>query len=173
MPLSVSPACRAIALAKAGASVANPFSLRKEFIQHRHDRAGESRQPRAAPSSCRFALTHNSSPDPVVFRLPSLSRKSALYFEGLVRYFEDDYGLYQEAAMRPLKRITVDPQVMGGKPCIRNLRITVGTIVGLIGAGRTTEEVLDAYPYLEREDILEALSYAAWRAEEIEVSLAS
>jgi uncharacterized protein (DUF433 family) len=91
----------------------------------------------------------------------------------LVRYSEDDYGLYQEAAMRRLKRITVDPQVMGGKPCIRNLRITVGTIVGLIGAGRTTEEVLDAYPYLEREDILEALSYAAWRVEEIEVSLAS
>jgi uncharacterized protein (DUF433 family) len=62
---------------------------------------------------------------------------------------------------------------MGGKPCIRNLRVTVGTVVGLIGAGRTTEEVLNAYPYLEREDILEALSYAAWRAEEIEVSLAS
>jgi uncharacterized protein (DUF433 family) len=54
-----------------------------------------------------------------------------------------------------------------------NLRVTVGTIVGLIAAGRTIEEVLDAYPYLEREDILETLSYAAWRAEEIEVSLAS
>jgi uncharacterized protein (DUF433 family) len=51
--------------------------------------------------------------------------------------------------------------------------VTVGTIVGLIGAGRTTEDVLEAYPYLKREDILEALSYAAWRAEEIEVSLAS
>jgi uncharacterized protein (DUF433 family) len=75
--------------------------------------------------------------------------------------------------MRQLKRITVDPRVMGGKPCIRDLRVTVGTIVGLIGAGRTTEDVLEAYPYLEREDILEALSYAAWRAEEIEVSLAS
>jgi uncharacterized protein (DUF433 family) len=102
-----------------------------------------------------------------------LSRKSALYFEATVRYFEIDCPLRQEDAMRQLKRITVDPQVMGGKPCIRNLRVTVGTIVGLIGAGRTTEEVLDAYPYLEREDILEALSYAAWRAEEIEVSLAS
>lgn len=52
--------------------------------------------------------------------------------------------------MRQLKRIMVDPQVMGGKPCIRNLRVTVGTIVGLIGAGRTTEEVLDAYPYSHR-----------------------
>ena len=55
--------------------------------------------------------------------------------------------------MRQLKRITVDPRVMGGKPCIRNLRVTVGTIVGLIGAGRTTEEVLEAYPYLERDDL--------------------
>ena len=78
-----------------------------------------------------------------------------------------------EVIMRQLKRITVDPRVMGGKPCIRNMRVTVGTIVGLIGAGRTPEDVLEAYPYLEREDILEALSYAAWRAEEIEVSLAS
>jgi uncharacterized protein (DUF433 family) len=62
---------------------------------------------------------------------------------------------------------------MGGKPCIRNLRVTVGTIVGLIGDGRTTENVLDAYPYLEREDILEAISHAALRAMEIEASLAS
>ena len=75
--------------------------------------------------------------------------------------------------MRKLKRITVDPQVMGGKPCIRKMRVTVGTIVGLIGTGRTLEEVLKEYPYLEREDILEALSYAAWRAEELEVPLAS
>ena len=75
--------------------------------------------------------------------------------------------------MRKLNRIKVDPQVMGGKPCIRGSRVTVGTIVGLIGAGRTPDEVLEAYPYLEREDILEALSYAAWRAEEIEVPLAS
>ncbi len=73
--------------------------------------------------------------------------------------------------MRKLKRITVDPQVMGGKPCIRKMRVTVGTVVGLIGTGRTLEEVLKEYPYLEREDILEALSYAAWRAEEVEVPL--
>jgi uncharacterized protein (DUF433 family) len=86
----------------------------------------------------------------------------------------DRHGFFfLEVSMRHLKRITVDPQVMGGKPCIRGLRVTVGTIVGLIGAGRTTEDVLEAYPYLKREDILEALSYAAWRAEEIEVSLAS
>ena len=75
--------------------------------------------------------------------------------------------------MKQLKRISIDPQVMGGKPCIRNMRVTVGTIVGLIGAGRTTEEVLKAYPYLERDDILEALTYAAWRSEEREVQLAS
>jgi len=75
--------------------------------------------------------------------------------------------------MKQLKRITVDPQVMGGKPCIRKMRVTVGTIVGLIGTGKTLEEILKEYPYLEREDILEALSYAAWRAEEVEVPLAS
>ena len=96
-----------------------------------------------------------------------------LYFRVLLRYCWMVWIFCLEDSMRQLKRITVDPQVMGGKPCIRDLRVTVGTIVGLIGAGRTTEDVLEAYPYLEREDILEALSYAAWRAEEIEVSLAS
>jgi len=75
--------------------------------------------------------------------------------------------------MEPLKRITFDPRVMGGKPCIRGLRVTVGTIVGLIASGQTTEGVLKLYPYLKRDDIYEALSYAAWRAEEIEIPLAS
>lgn len=60
---------------------------------------------------------------------------------------------------------------MGGKPCIRGMRVTVGTVVGLVAAGRTQEEILSDYPYLEAEDIAEALSYAAWRAEEVEVSL--
>ena len=73
--------------------------------------------------------------------------------------------------MRDLTRITLDPQVMGGKPCIRGMRVTVGTLVGLIAAGHTIEEVLDAYPYLEEADIREALAYAAWRAEEIELPL--
>ena len=68
-------------------------------------------------------------------------------------------------------RITQNPAVMGGKPCIRGLRVTVGMIVGQIGAGRTVEELLADYPYLEREDILEALRYAAWRAQEREVDL--
>ena len=74
--------------------------------------------------------------------------------------------------MQNLSRITFDPQVMGGKPCIRGMRGTVGTIVELVASGKTVDEVLADYPYLEREDILEALSYAAWRAEEREVPLA-
>ena len=75
--------------------------------------------------------------------------------------------------MEQLNRITCNPQVMGGKPCIRRMRVTVGTIVGLIASGQTIEDVLEAYPYLEREDIFEALSYAAWRVEEMEIPLAS
>lgn len=73
--------------------------------------------------------------------------------------------------MEKLSRITFDPEVMGGKACIRGLRVTVGTIVGLLAAGRTHEEILKAYPYLEREDIDQALAYAAWRVEEREVAL--
>ena len=73
--------------------------------------------------------------------------------------------------MAPLTRITLDPDAMGGKPCIRGMRMTVGTIVGLIASGRTNPEILAAYPYLEEADIREALSYAAWRVEETEVPL--
>jgi uncharacterized protein (DUF433 family) len=79
--------------------------------------------------------------------------------------------LAEEVSMRTFTRITWDPNVMGGKPCIRGLRVTVGTIVGLLGAGRTRDEILTAYPYLESEDIDEALSYAAWRLEEREAPL--
>jgi uncharacterized protein (DUF433 family) len=68
-------------------------------------------------------------------------------------------------------RITFDPAVMGGKPCIRGMRVTVGTIVGLLAAGRTEVEILKAYPYLEPEDLRAALAYAAWRAEEMEIPL--
>ena len=74
--------------------------------------------------------------------------------------------------MHNLTRITFNPEVMGGKPCIRGMRVTVGTIVGLVASGQTVDQVLVDYPYLEREDILEALAYAAWRAEEREVPLA-
>jgi uncharacterized protein (DUF433 family) len=58
---------------------------------------------------------------------------------------------------------------MGGKPCIRGMRVTVGTVVGLVAAGLTSNEILREYPYLEIEDISEALSYAAWRAQEVDV----
>jgi len=73
--------------------------------------------------------------------------------------------------MHALTRITHDPNVMGGKPCIRGLRVTVGMIVGLVAAGRSTDEILTLYPYLAAEDIREALTYAAWRVEEREVPL--
>lgn len=73
--------------------------------------------------------------------------------------------------MNSFQRITQNPAVMGGKPCIRGLRVTVGTIIGQIGAGRTIDKVLADYPYLEREDVLEALRYAAWRAQDREIDL--
>ena len=75
--------------------------------------------------------------------------------------------------MAQFDRISFDPAVMGGKPCIRGLRVTVGTVLGLLAAGRSREEVLKAYPYLESEDIEQCLAYAAWRMEERDVPLAS
>ena len=73
--------------------------------------------------------------------------------------------------MKELTRITLDPAVMGGKACIRGLRVTVATILGLLAVGRTHAEILKAYPYLEDEDITAALAYAAWRVEEYETPL--
>ncbi len=73
--------------------------------------------------------------------------------------------------MRTFTRITVDPSVMGGKPCIRGLRVTVGTVVGLLASGETRERILQAYPYLEPADLDEALAYAAWRLQEREEDL--
>ncbi len=75
--------------------------------------------------------------------------------------------------MGHLNRITQNPDVMGGKACIRGMRVTVGMIVGQVGAGRSTDDILADYPYLEHEDILQALRYAAWLAEEREVVLAT
>ena len=72
--------------------------------------------------------------------------------------------------MGHLDRITQEPAVMGGKACIRGLRVTVGMIVGQIAAGQSIEALLSDYPYLEREDIMQALRYAAWRSEEREVT---
>ena len=74
--------------------------------------------------------------------------------------------------MDQLDRITQQPEVMDGKACIRGMRVTVGMIVGQIGSGQSVEEVLADYPYLGRDDIMQALHYAAWRAEEREVTLA-
>ena len=75
--------------------------------------------------------------------------------------------------MEQLNRITQQPEVMGGKACIRGMRVTVGMVVGQIGAGHSVEEILVDYPYLERDDVMQALRYAAWRTEEREVLLAS
>jgi uncharacterized protein (DUF433 family) len=75
--------------------------------------------------------------------------------------------------MKQLTRITFNPKLMGGKPCIRGMRVTVGAIVGLVAAGHSFADILQAYPYLEEEDLREALAYAAWRVEEIEAPLAA
>ena len=72
-----------------------------------------------------------------------------------------------------LERITFDPAVMGGKACIRGMRMTVSTIIGLIASGADTKEILDLYPYLEEADIKAALSYAAWRTQERELPLSA
>lgn len=74
--------------------------------------------------------------------------------------------------MDEMTRITRDPAVMGGKACIRGMRVTVGMVVGQVAAGRSIDEILADYPYLVREDIMQALRYAAWLAEEREVQLA-
>ena len=81
------------------------------------------------------------------------------------------YGMFIIGAMKQLTRITLNPQVMGGKPCIRGLRVTVSMIVGLLASGYSSAEILELYPYLEEEDLREALAYAAWRTEEIELPL--
>jgi uncharacterized protein (DUF433 family) len=72
-------------------------------------------------------------------------------------------------AVPRLNRITRDHRTMGGKPCIGGMRVTVPTIVGLLAQGHSRESVLEAYPYLEPEDLSEALAYAAWRAMELDV----
>lgn len=63
--------------------------------------------------------------------------------------------------MNLMDRITHDPDVMGGRPCIRGMRVTVGAIIGQVAAGRTQQEILAGYPYLEPEDLQAALAYAA------------
>ena len=75
--------------------------------------------------------------------------------------------------MENLDRITRESDVMGGKACIRNMRVTVSMLINQIGEGHTIDEILADYPYLEREDILQALRYAALKTEEREIVFAS
>lgn len=70
-----------------------------------------------------------------------------------------------------LDRITRNPDLMAGKPCIRGMRVTVGTVVGLVASGHSEDEILAAYPYLERKDVRQALAYAALGVEEVEIPL--
>lgn len=81
------------------------------------------------------------------------------------------YLTARSVVMQQLDRITSNPLVMGGKPCIRGQRVTVGTLIGLVASGKTTAQILALYPYIEAEDITQALRYAAWRSEEIELPL--
>lgn len=73
--------------------------------------------------------------------------------------------------MKTLDRVTIDPAVMGGRPCIRGMRITVGVVVGLVAAKHSREEIIALYPYLEDEDITQALQFAAWSASEREIPI--
>ena len=75
--------------------------------------------------------------------------------------------------MKKFERITYDPTVMGGKPCIRGLRVTVAMVLGLLATGHSNEDILKAYPYLQVQDIEECLAYAAWRMEERDIPLTS
>jgi uncharacterized protein (DUF433 family) len=86
---------------------------------------------------------------------------------------ESEHDRVEGLAMTDLDRITFDPAVMGGKACIRGLRVTVSMILGLLAAGRSRDEILAAYPYLEPEDIDQALGYAAWRLQEQDAPLAA
>ena len=70
-----------------------------------------------------------------------------------------------------LERITIDPQIMGGKPCIRGIRVTVATITGLVASGASFTEIVEMYPYIEEADIKAALLYATWRTEEYDLIL--
>ena len=73
--------------------------------------------------------------------------------------------------MDTLDRIVIDPLVMGGRPCVRGTRVTVGTLVGLLAAGHDIPRLLDLYPYISESDVRQALAYAAWRTEEQELPL--
>lgn len=73
--------------------------------------------------------------------------------------------------MKEFDRITYSAEIMGGKPCIRGTRVTVGTVLGLLASGKDKQEILEAYPYLQSEDIDQSIAYAAWRMEERDVPI--
>jgi len=75
--------------------------------------------------------------------------------------------------MAQIDRITLDPAVMGGKPCIRGQRVTVAMVLGLLAAERSRDEILKGYPYLDAADLDQCLAYAAWRMEERDLPLAT
>ena len=68
--------------------------------------------------------------------------------------------------MLEFDRITFDPNMMGGKACIRGMRVTVSLVLNLVANGMSIEEIIGAYPYLEQDDVRQALQYAAWLTEE-------
>jgi len=108
--------------------------------------------------------------DNLIYNVLLLNTKALAGISILVYRFPiKETQLFVEVEMATITRITFDSKVMGGKPCIRGMRVTVGTIVGLVASGHSKEDILRLYPYLEPEDIDEALTYAAWRVEEIDV----
>ena len=123
---------------------------------------GESAQP----SSSTWGETSNAGGDTVTTQ--TVDREFFALFPGAQAFIG---ASSYHAAMNLLQRVTQDPAVMGGKPCLRGLRVTVGTVLGLLAAGKTAEEILDIYPYLEADDIRAALEYAAWRTQETELPL--
>ena len=68
--------------------------------------------------------------------------------------------------MTDLDRITFDPEIMGGRACVRGMRVTVSLLLNMVAGGMSEDEIVDAYPYVEREDIRQAILYAAWLADE-------
>lgn len=100
-----------------------------------------------------------------------LNERSELKIPEMPEFLQRIRETHKSTYPKQIERVTFDPAVMGGRPCIRGLRVTVGTIVGLLAAGHSRTKVLGLYPYLEREDIDAALRFAAWRTEERELPI--
>lgn len=90
----------------------------------------------------------------------------------VVRHMAQVTGSYYSDVMKQFDRITQKPDIMGGKACIRGMRVTAAMIVKQVGAGRAVDDILKDYPYLERDDVFQAIRYAAWLAEGQELALA-